>query len=344
MLSRCGALAFGAAVLSVCTPASAAPTYISVDGSSQVGAQSVLNAIDAKGDAIGNGFVSFVYKADGTIHVVKNHPNLTAINKQGAFTGDIAKGHTDERADGIVGRFNGKVTTTFVVPDGKRSTEITYGTGINDSGEITGDYANADDNYVSHGFIRDSGGVITTFDAPGAGTDGDQFEGTRPLAINGSGVITGYFRDSARVYHCFIRDWEGAFTTVDPNSSHSTSCNAINDSGEIAGSFGDGTAAHGFVRSADGTIKTFDALGSAQSTVAQSINSKGVIAGHVIDSAGVEHGFVRTANGTITVFDVPDFGSGPTKTTAANAVNDKGEIAGFYIDGANFTHGFIRKP
>ena len=54
---------------------------------------------------------------------------------------------------------------------------------------------------------------------------------------------------------------------------------------------------HGFMRSADGTFTTFDALvagtGAFQGTTSSSINSEGAITGYYIDASDVYHGFLR---------------------------------------------------
>jgi len=74
---------------------------------------------------------------------------------------------------------------------------------------------------------------------------------------------------------------------------------------------------HGFVRTAAGTITTFDTPGAGTlmetGTFASSIDESGDIAGFDLDETGVFHGFVRVANGTITTFDVP--GAGTTAFT-----------------------------
>ena len=63
---------------------------------------------------------------------------------------------------------------------------------INPNGAITGYYT--DSAGVSHGFLRDKNGVITTFDAPGAGTGAGQ--GTLSFAISPDGEITGFYFDA----------------------------------------------------------------------------------------------------------------------------------------------------
>jgi uncharacterized membrane protein len=75
--------------------------------------------------------------------------------------------------------------------------------GLNDFGAITGSYLDA--NNVYHGFLRSPEGKFTTFEAPGADTTAGDFNGTFPVSINDSGVITGYYVDKNNVLHGFLR-------------------------------------------------------------------------------------------------------------------------------------------
>jgi hypothetical protein len=72
--------------------------------------------------------------------------------------------------------------------------------GINDNGEIVGDYTDAAN--VTHGLI-DVSGVFTSFDVPGAGL-------TTIQDVNNAGQIVGYYTDSARNIIGFV----GTPTTV----------------------------------------------------------------------------------------------------------------------------------
>jgi hypothetical protein len=83
---------------------------------------------------------------------------------------------------------------------------------------------------------------------------------------------------------------------------------SINTAGTIAGYVG----RSGFVGTAGGTITTFDVSGAIE-TVADSINSAGVIAGHWADANAVNHGFVRSAEGTITTLAAPGAGTGRSR-------------------------------
>ena len=82
---------------------------------------------------------------------------------------------------------------------------------INPNGAITGYYV--DSAFVHHGFLRDRNGVITTFDAPGAGTG--FLQGTQSFAISPGGEITGFYFDATDAVHGFLRDKKGVITTFD---------------------------------------------------------------------------------------------------------------------------------
>ena len=55
--------------------------------------------------------------------------------------------------------------------------------------------------------------TITTFDAPGAGTGAGQ--GTRAYSINPSGIIAGFFIDSAGAARGYVRSDQGVITVFD---------------------------------------------------------------------------------------------------------------------------------
>lgn len=97
---------------------------------------------------------------------------------------------------------------------------------------------------------------------------------------------------------------------------------------------------HGFVRTQDGTITTFDPPGSL-ATSPSDINPAGAITGYYQVANHIFHGFLRARHGAYTVFDPP--GSLITETEAINSV---GAITGFYCDfiAVPPCHGFLRKP
>jgi len=113
----------------------------------------------------------------------------------------------------------------------------------------------------------------------------------------------------------------------------------INDSGVVVGFYQSGIS-HGFIRSVDGTITTFDPDGST-GTYALSISSTNAVTGGYIDASGINHGFVRAPDGTMTAFDAP----GATQTTTSQIADD-GTIVGTYSVGplGEATYPYVRAP
>jgi hypothetical protein len=96
---------------------------------------------------------------------------------------------------------------------------------------------------------------------------------------------------------------------------------------------------HGFVRTIDGTITSFDAT-NAVATTANNIDPAGAIAGAYYDSSFVERGYVRSPDGKhFTEFNVSGAGQG----TSANSSNSAGTITGNYVDSNGVNHGYIRQ-
>jgi hypothetical protein len=223
----------------------------------------------------------------------------------------------------------------------------TYPYSVNSTGTVTGSYQDAAG--VQHGFLRSPRGTIVAFDAPGAGTGFGQ--GTLAFSISAAGVVTGFYIDASSVNHGFLRAPEGTFTIVDApgggtKPGQGTVCNSINSVGAITGDYVDPNYAyHGFLRAPDGTLTTFDATG-AFDTFPNSINSEGIIAGHLLSNGS--HGFLRAPDGTITTFDAPGatHGTDPRQCSypCGPEINSVGAIAGTYQDASFVFHGYLRAP
>jgi probable HAF family extracellular repeat protein len=220
---------------------------------------------------------------------------------------------------------------SFDVPGALNGTEPH---GINDLGEITGVYADSNNNL--HGFVRKSGGEIVTFDPPNS-------TGTNPTAINNQGAIVGSYTDAAGATHGFIRSPRGKFTIIDDPSSTSsppaTYAQAINDWGVVVGYSNDSSSNnHGFVRQVDGELIPFEPPG-AVSSQGYHINDLGEIGGDWSDP-NTFHGMLQHPGGKVVTFDVPN--ATVTFGGLGQALNLEGSFAGTYAD-ANFgTHGYIR--
>ncbi len=248
----------------------------------------------------------------------------------------------------MMGQANAQKIITFDAPNsGTSAFQGTEATGINLEGVVTGIVT--DNNYGTHGFVRTSNGRFTNFDAPGA----DPIVGcTCPAGINDLGAIAGNSIDTNSVNHGFVRTPDGEIAIFDDSQAPAgTGANqgtipvGITDFGVIAGNYVDGNnLSHGFVRTPDGKITTFDPPGAAQGTTVGNINNFGAIAGTYADVNGVGHGFVRTAEGQFTVFDAPG-GVGGAYGTFSAFINDAGLVAGSYYDAkTNVEYGFLRWP
>ena len=232
---------------------------------------------------------------------------------------------------------------------------------INGGGDITGEYV--DVNAVRHGFVRlAASGMITPFDAPGAGTGST--DGTVPINIGPAGDVTGYYKGAGGAFHGFIRK-AGTGTITAPIDAPGASSGpsgkvafsgtlptSIDATGNIVGIYSDSNGLyHGFIRGANGTFTApIDAPGAAKGglfpgTFPASMNGSGVVAGFYEGANGLNHGFVRAADGTFTApLDAPgasgaNFGIFPGGT-ANISLNDSGVVAGGYLDVNGTGHGF----
>lgn len=95
--------------------------------------------------------------------------------------------------------------------------------------------------------------------------------------------------------------------------------------------------AHGFIRTADGVITTFDIV---TRTGPSSINPGGTIVGSSFDWTTV-HGFLRDHQGATTSFDaVPG-----AYQTVPQSINPAGVVTGYYLAPSPLGYvGFVRNP
>jgi hypothetical protein len=272
--------------------------------------------VDSNGEEHG-----FLRKADGAI-VTLTVPNsvltaATGVNALGEIVGDYA--YWDGGMDG-----------TYLQVGFRRSVDGVFTTiplavfedveGINAKGQVTGSYLSEEE--VWNGFLQRPDGTITTFAAVSNG-DFPGNLGTRAMAINAGGEITGFYNDTnSNNQHGFLRRANGTIVTFDIPGATVTNPLAINGVGEIIGY----SSAGGFLRRANGEIVN---LGSA-SPVA--INDRGEIA----ESCSPDAACLREPNGLVYRFSVPN-----STTTGPNAMNDRGEITGTYSEGSGTAHAFL---
>jgi probable HAF family extracellular repeat protein len=157
------------------------------------------------------------------------------INSQGQVVGTYRS--SDMKRHGFLWSGRNFINTMINVP-GDDAVLGTVAFGINDLGQIVGDYVDGTPPHKRHGFLL-SQGTYTTLDPPGSSLT--VAEGT-----NNGGVIVGVYFDGNN-QHGFVLT-NGVYTKVDVPGSTATAINSINGQGEIVGSYDDMQGVtHGFV-------------------------------------------------------------------------------------------------
>ena len=179
-------------------------------------------------------------------------------------------------------------------------------------------------------------GTFTTFDVPGAGAG--FYAGTKPLAINGAGIITGTYQDASFLTHGFVRTTDGTITTIDaPGAVNGSYPAGIDDAGDIAGYYCDANfLCHGFWRTADGTYTSFDPSGSFAGTYVLGVDPAGNLTGYYWDKNYFARSFVRGTDGKIKTFVDPAAVNGTYSINISG-----GGFAGVYEDASYALHGFL---
>lgn len=266
----------------------------------------------------------FIRDADGCFTTFEvpgsGETEPVSINASGDVTGYWTTAHSYTPPwQGFV-RNRWGVFTSINVPG---STSV-WPVRINDSGTVIGYYSTATDYGTPfYGFIRSPNGVITTFTPPGAvdtyfsdindagetigyiynGVSDTYFTRSRngvltsvgglPESINQEGDVAGEYGQAQG----FVQSRNGGFTpfTV-PGAGWGTGYLTINNRGTVMGGYSDqlnSPVSHGFTRSRDGTITSFDLPRSA-TTIPTSLNNSGVITGfYYIGTSTSALGFLR---------------------------------------------------
>jgi hypothetical protein len=237
---------------------------------------------------------------------------------------------------------------------------------INDAGDITGFYEVVAG--TPHGFVRYADGRILTAD-PAGGYGGTQ---AQPVSINDFGEIVGNHPYPLTASAGFTWSREGVFTTIEHSdgASYPTVLTGLNASGTVVGYCSDCfpmNVGNSFILHPDGFFTEFavplNEAFSSETTIAESINADGVIAGWYgvcIDNCVDKEsgGFVRSPQGIFTLFTPPGTLVVPPGTDLFNpgntgqslsaprtlSINDQGSITGSYTDAAGAQHGFVRNP
>ena len=303
------------------------------DGQSETDPYSINNNGDIAGyywsskDSTSHAFVRL---ADGTITTFEARGSgntdtyASSINDGGAVTGT----YIDQEGlpHGFVRKPSGKII------EFNAGGYETYAMSINAKGWVTGFYAY--EGLLTHGFLRAPDGTVTTlglnaqypaplsindkrrvtgwYPPPNGGVTGFliSYDGktklitcpnayvTYPQSVNDEDFVAGYC--GGAIENGFIRRSDGTITVFHPPGAIFTQALSINSAGDITGWYSKGVvndpAVYGFVRFADGKIKTFSVRGAGrnQGTYAQAINNSGIITGFYFDSQERCHGFVGT--------------------------------------------------
>lgn len=202
----------------------------------------------------------------------------------------------------------------------KGSNNFTRALGINDSGEIVGDFLSKTDGYY-HGFT-DVGGKLTQYDVPGGLGHFD----TSLFGIDDDGDLVGAADGQGFV------SIGGTVTIFYGSGTDLTYAYGINDSKVAVGEYFDSNnVAHGFMWQS-GVITEITYPGAVQ-TACEGINDAGEITGFYIDTLGVGHGFTYTA-GVFATSDLPFI----------EGVSKNGTYAGNYFGAPGVTYGYIATP
>lgn len=282
-----------------------------------------------------------------------NGTSPNSINDLGAITGSYSD--SNGFGHGFLRSREGEFTT-FEVPGagGYGSFPVS----LNLEGAVVGYYT--DPNYNFHAFLRSRDGKFATFVGPGACDTGTSTGcyGNEATNINLFGTSVGNYVDVNFVGHGLIRSPDGALTTFDApdagtGTNQGTGCpgcsSGFNVWGAIAATYTDtNNVHHGFIRSPDSALTTFDAPGAGtgayqgtgcSSDCPVSLNDWGAITGTYIDANFVYHGYLRSPRGKFVTVDPPG-----SAFTLPYSINDSGAITGYYIDANNVFHGFLWIP
>jgi probable HAF family extracellular repeat protein len=224
------------------------------------------------------------------------------LDTNGTFTSIVCLGGTTQAFDvnnlGQIGGAaygipNSNPIVAFVYINGScvtfnyPGTLRTWGYGINDAGQIVGEYQ---DSTGHHGYLYNYGGdgSFVSFDYPGAAT------GTALLGINGQGQIVGSYGDLSFNRHSFLWNHasDGSLIPFDHSGASQTRANDINANGQVVGTYTDSRGGiHTFLYS-HGSFSSFPNYPGActNCTYGYGINNYGRVAGRG-DTPSVGHGF-----------------------------------------------------
>jgi hypothetical protein len=253
---------------------------------------------------------------------------VTAINNAGTAVGLY---NTTVSGTTVTTGFQRTSTGTISkVVDPNSNLNFDRANGINNNGEITGDYffTNGLENFY-RGYT-DVGGTFTAYNV-------DVGQSTNVYGVNDSGSFVGLYYTGA-VYHGFV-NIAGTVTDIDYPSALYTYPDDINNAGQICGEYYDGTDTyHGFLANSKGKILGTLNYPGATNTYPGGINNHNEVVGYYEDSSKVLHGFTYKG-GVYTAFNAPG-----AADTVIFGINDSGQLGGYVITSTGAYKGFIATP
>ena len=285
-------------------------TFINFDAGSGIsvtaGTGSNANGISNKGLAV----VTLI-NADGSFTNFTGTPALTtALN-----LGPNAMVFGMNAINTIVGTQNG--AAFMLAANGSAQPLPTPATatsafGINDKGQIVGQYTNAQGQTPGFALVNMKTSAITINAPSGPNTVNAQ-------GINNFGLIVGFYVGTDGQDHGFIANLSSA------------------KNGVLTGTPVPDPTIPAVAGEAGATFVFSQLLG---------VNDAGIVVGYYGDSTTSQHGFLYNTNtGKYTFVDDPsEKFSGGVEVTQITGISDSGELAGFYSDANGVFHGFTACP
>jgi probable HAF family extracellular repeat protein len=226
----------------------------------------------------------------------------------------------------------GAHAASYIVTDlGPLGSGDSFGTAINDAGQVTGNGQPPCHGYCSYAFLY-SGGVMTSLGVPLSGGTG----------INDAGQVTGTAGGPA-YQNAFL--YSGGVTTdLGTLGGPQSYGDGINDAGQVTGTSdivpGRYNSGHAFLYSG-GVMTDLGTLGGPNSS-GSAINNAGQVTGYS-DTAGFDgHAFLYSGGVMTDLNSLIDPASGWILQDATG-INNAGQITGFGLIGGHY-HAFLLAP
>jgi hypothetical protein len=235
----------------------------------------------------------------------------------------------------LAGAAQSATITTFAIEDWP----YIYPSGINNNGQITGTVATGGNGGTTSGFVRDTDGSVTVFDA-----SNDWY--TESNAIDAAGNVSGDESTCHDHYtkcfnRAFVRAWDGTIThfRLGKGQYGDTVPCCVRSDGWVSG-YAEETVKHktiynGFLRSPSQHVTRFSVPSSTGTAVSGMNSSEDVTGSYTVSNSQLLNGFIRASDGTFATFGVDGFSVVPT------GINSGGATTG-YIDADQEWHGFVR--